>query len=61
MLLRKYHDMTFAANDDAAYTPCLWPHKKFILTAILLNISQINLKIMYIQKIGKSTFWSKLP
>ena len=43
--------VTLAANDDAAYTPCLRPHRKLILSAILLKISQINLKIICIQKI----------
>ena len=51
--LREHHDVTFTENDAAAYTPCLWPHRKLILTAILLNVSQNNLKIMYIQKIEK--------
>ena len=46
MLLRKYHDVTLAANDAAAYTPCLRPHKKLKLTTILLKFSQSNLKIM---------------
>ena len=53
MSLRKYHDMIIAANDAAVYTPCLWHHKKLILTGILLKISQINLKIIYIKKIEK--------
>ena len=35
--------------------------RKLILSAILLKISKINLKIIYIQKIEKWTFWSKLP
>ena len=61
MSLHKYHDVTLAANDAAAYTPCLRPHWKLILTDILLKISEINPKTMYIQKIEKSTFWSKLP
>ena len=39
MLLRKYHDMTLAANDAAAYTSCLGPHRKIILTAFLLKTS----------------------
>ena len=50
MSLRKYHDVTLAVNAAAAYTPCLRPHRKLILTAILLKISQINLQIMYFQK-----------
>ena len=53
MLLRKNHDVTFAANDAVAYTPCSRPHRKMGLTAILLKFSQINLKLMYIQKTGK--------
>ena len=51
--LREYFDVTFAENDAAAYTPCLGPHRKLILTAILLKFSQTNLKIMHIQKIEK--------
>ena len=53
MSLRQHHNETLAANDVASYTPCYRAHKKFILTANLLKISQINLKIMYIQKIEK--------
>ena len=45
-----------AENDAAAYTPYLGPHRQLILTAILLNFSQTNLNIMYIQKIEKYTF-----
>ena len=51
LLLRKYHNVTLARNDAAAYTLCLRSHKKLILTAIDLKFSQINLKIIYIQKI----------
>ena len=63
MQLCKYHHMTLAANDATAYTLCLGPHRKLILTVtvILLKISQINLKIVYIQKIEKDAFRSKLP
>ena len=50
MSLGKYHDMTLAANNAVAYTPCLGPYKKLILTAVLLKFSQINLKIIYIHK-----------
>ena len=46
--LRKQHDVIFAENDSAAYTPCLGPPRKLIMTAILLNFSQTNLKIMHI-------------
>ena len=46
--LREYHDCTFAENQAAAYTACFGPHRKLILTAII-----IFLKIMYIQKIEK--------
>ena len=46
--LREHHYVPFAENGAAAYTPCLLPHGKLILTAILLKLSQINLKIMYI-------------
>ena len=57
MSLRKYHDVTIAANDAAAYTQCFRPHRKLIFTAILLKISQINLKMVRIQKIEKLRFW----
>ena len=53
MSLRKHHNVTFAENDPAAYTQCLGPHRKLIMTAIQLNFSQTNLKIMHIQKIEK--------
>ena len=42
--LRKHHDALFAENDAVAYTPSLWPHRKLILTVILLNVSQTYLK-----------------
>ena len=45
MSLHKYHDVT-----PAAYTEYLQSHRKLILMAILLKISQIILKIVYIQK-----------
>ena len=51
--LLEYHDVTYAENDAAAYTACLGPHRKLILTAILLKFSQTNLKIMCIQTIEK--------
>ena len=54
--LREQHGVTFAKNEAAAYTPCLGPNRKLILTAILLKFSQTNLKIMYIHKIEKYTF-----
>ena len=54
--LRKYREVTFAANESSAYTPCSGPHRKLILSARLLKFSQINLKMMYIQKIEKFTF-----
>ena len=53
MSLRKYHDVTIAINDAVPYTPCLESHKNLISTAIPLKISQINLKIIRIQKIEK--------
>ena len=53
MSFRNYHDLTIAINDSAPYTPCLESHKNLIATAIPLKISQINLKIMHIQKIEK--------
>ena len=51
--LRKYRDVTPAANETSAYTQCSRPYRRLILTAILLKFSQINLKMMAIQKIGK--------
>ena len=53
MPLRLSHDVTLAANAAVAYTQCSRPNRKLILTAILLKFSQINLKMIYIQKIGK--------
>ena len=52
MSLHKY-DVTIAINDASPYTPCLESHKNLISTAIPFKISQINLKIMHIQEIGK--------
>ena len=51
--LHEHHNVTFAENDAAAYMPCLAPHRKLIVTVILQNFSQTNLKVMYIQKIEK--------
>ena len=51
--LRKHVDVTLFANEASAYTQCLQPHRKLILTTMLLKFSQINLKMMAIQKIGK--------
>ena len=51
--LRKYNDVTLAAKEVSAYTQCSQPHRKLILRALLLKFSQINLKMMAIQKIGK--------
>ena len=51
--LRKYRDVTLAANEASAYTQCSQPHRKLILTDIVLKFSQINLKMMAIKKIGK--------
>ena len=50
MSLRKCHEVTLAANGAAAHTPHLPPHKKLILTPILLKFSQICLKIMTFRK-----------
>ena len=50
MSLSKYQDVIVATSDAAAYTT----HRKLILTAILLKNSQINLKIICIQKIEKT-------
>ena len=53
MSLHEYHNVTLVANDDDAYAPCLGAHKKLLLKAILLKLSQINFNIMiiFIQKI----------
>ena len=51
--LRKYRDMTLAANETSAYTQCSQPRKKLILKAMQLKFLQINLKMMAIQKIEK--------
>ena len=59
--LRKYRDVTLAANEPSAYTQCSQAHRKLILTAMQLKFSQIYLKMMAIQKIEKLTFRSKLP
>ena len=53
MWLRKHHEVTIAKTDSDAYAPYLGPHRKLILTDILLKISQINLKVMCFQKIEK--------
>ena len=58
--LRKYQDVTLAANDAALYTTCFRPHRKLIFTAILLKILHINLKIIYIQKIEKISILIKI-
>ena len=42
--LRKYRDVTLAANEASAYPLCSQPHRKLILTAMLLKFSQSNLK-----------------
>ena len=44
MSLRKYHDVSVAANDDTAYTQSLRPHRKLTLTTILLKIYKLILK-----------------
>ena len=51
--LRQYHDVTLVANEASVYTPCSRPHRKLILTAMVLKFSQINIKIMAIRNIGK--------
>ena len=53
--LRKYRDVTLAANETSAYAQCSQPHRKLILTAMQLKFSQVNLKMMAIQKIEKKT------
>ena len=37
--LCKHPDVKIAENDAAAYTPCLGPHRKLIMTAILQELS----------------------
>ena len=59
--VRKYRDMTLAENEVSDIYTYSRPHRKFILTAMLLKFLQINLKMMAIQKIVKKTFCSKLP
>ena len=61
MSLRKYNDATLVANELSAYTPCLRPKRRLILTGFLLKFSQINLKIMYIQKIENKHFGQNYP
>ena len=61
MSLRKYHDRTPVANHAAAYTPCLRIHENLTLTAILIKVSEINLKQMYIQKIENQHFDKNHP
>ena len=51
--LCKYREVTHAANEPSAHTTYSRPHKKLILTAMPLKFSQINFKMMAIQKIGK--------
>ena len=41
--LRKYRNVTLAANEASAYQLCSQPHRKLILTAMLLKFSQIDL------------------
>ena len=46
--------VTLSANHAAIYiAPCSPSNRKLILTAMLLKFSQINLKMMDIQKVGK--------
>ena len=52
-IIRQYRVAMLAATDASAYAPCLRPRRKLILTAMLLKLSQINLKMMAIPKIGK--------
>ena len=43
--LHEHHDVTFAENDAAAYTLCLWPHLAFFYsysTKSFTNLSQNN-------------------
>ena len=42
--LREYNNVIFTENDAAAYTPFLGPHRKLILTDILLKFSQTSFK-----------------
>ena len=58
ILLRKYRNVTLVSNEASAYTQCSQPLRKLNLTAMQLKFSQINLKMMAIQKIGKYTFCS---
>ena len=62
MSLLKYHEVIVASYNAAVNfnKQCLRPHRKLILTAILLKISQFNLKMIPIQKIEKFPYRSKL-
>ena len=60
MSSRKYHDVTLAANDAAAYTPWKRLYREHILIAILLKISQNDLNIMRIRKIQNKLFFIKI-
>ena len=51
--LREHLEVTISQNEAVAYMPCLGPHRKLILTAIVLKFSQINFEIIHIQKIEK--------
>ena len=42
MSIRKYRDVTLAANEASVYTQCSQTHRKLILTAMHLKFSQIN-------------------
>ena len=55
MALRKYYGVAVAADDATTCTQPVW---KFILTDILLKISQINLLNIWIQEIGQNKNWT---
>ena len=51
-ILRKYYDVTLAANNAVTYNLCSNLIESLFLTGFLLMFSQINLKMMHIQQIG---------
>ena len=61
MPLRKYQDMTLTENDAVSSPLSLRPNRKLILIAILLKISKINLKIMFILKYKNKHFDRNYP
>ena len=61
MSLRKYHDGTIAINDAALYYPYLESHKNLLSIAILLKISQFDVKICTFRKKTNKNFDQNYP